>query len=271
MQKLGLKILASVAIVSAALSLTATPAAAQRTTTLKTGNFAGPGFFIPGTYGGGFVSYFSTGMRHNGRSLFTDLKYVRNRTSSKRGRIIARWNGNSGGDDYVTGLGWNSSSVNKRRRITYNVRRFNPSNTSGNTNTRVATMGVYGWLCPTNSRQEMVEYYVVDSWFGSGSFVPFQGSFRKTARINGQNYRFYSTPTVTRGNGCRGGNATFRQLWAVRTSKKTNGTRTTRMDQFFNAWNGVSGTDTSAPAGYQIVAVEGIGGTKGSFDVEVNN
>lgn len=267
MQKISMKIWASMAVASAALITSATPAAAQ-TTTVATGNNFGQTFTIPSSYGGGFMSYYADGMRHNGNTLITDLRYLR-RTTTKLGRIFARWNGDSNTDDYVTGLGWGASSANLTRSITYNVRKYNPRRTNTSATVGVSTMGVYGWLCPTGN-EEMVEYYIVDSWLGRGNFIPFDGSFRKTASINGQNYRFYSTGTVTRGNGCGADDATFRQLWAVRTSKKTRGTRTIKMRDFFDAWDNVSRVDTSAPAGYQIVSLEGFGGTTGTFDVEVN-
>lgn len=43
------------------------------------------------------------------------------------------------------------------------------------------------------------------------------------------------------------------------------------MNTFFNFWNNGSGSDVgaSAPAGYQIVGVEGIGATSGSFEVVI--
>lgn len=269
MIKSKVRIIASAGVLALAAFATAGTAQAQSWSERKEDNTSGPGFNLPSNCRSGFVSYYSTGMRNNNSTLFTDLACDTSQTSG-RGRIRARWNGDSNFDDYVVGLGWPATSTNKSRSITYNTMTFNPSATDTSASTRVATMGVYGWLCPTTSGQEMVEYYVVDSWYGSSSFVPYDTTLRKPGKINNVDYDFYSSNLVTRGQGCTDGAATFRQLWAVRKTKKTTGSRTIKMADFFSAWNGVSGVNTSAPAGYQIVSVEGIGGTKGTLDVQVN-
>ena len=268
----------------AALAFSAIPAEAQaQTTTVRSGNFAGAGANIPRQYGGGFYSYFSTGMRHNGSTLFTDAAYFRNATSTNRGRMRMRWNGNSSGDDYVTGLGWNSSSRNRTRTISFNSHTYSPRDTSVNDSSstpRVSTMGPYGWLCPTRSGQQMVEYYVVESWRGSerringvNRFVPFATTRAGSGTISGRTYDFFYSGRITRGNGCGPGNATFRQLWAVRRGKDSTGFRSINMDNFFDYWERRRDSigNVSAPPGYQIVAVEGIGATRGTFDVTVRN
>lgn len=258
---------------------------------VRDGNFAGPGQDLPTTCGGEFFSYFSTGMRNNNRSLFTDFACAR--TTSRHAHTRARWNGDGSSDDYVVGAGWNSSPVNKSRSITFNVRGFSVNATRPNGENavqgtpQVATMGVYGWLCPTGIETgtrniTMREYYVVDGWYqrnagpnGSGSFpsafLPFGTTFQGSGLINGTRYDYYSSGVLNRGNGCRGGNAPFKQIWAVRRTEKNTGERTISMNTFFNFWNNGSGSDVgaSAPAGYQIVGVEGIGATSGSFEVVI--
>ncbi len=268
------------AIVIATIGLSST-AQAQSFRTVKEGNFSGAGAFLPRACGSVFYSYFSVGMRNNNSSLFTDLLCTA-RPRNTRSHFKLNWNGDSNGDDYVAGVGWNSQNANKTRTITFDVKRYGPSATSPggrpapSGTPQVSTMGVYGWLCPTRNGT-MIEYYVVDGWYQRNSsngtfpssFIPFANTARGSGTINGVTYDFYSSGNITRGNGCRAGNATFRQLWAVRRTEKNTGRRTIKMSDFFNFWNGK--VSTAAPAGYQIVGVEGIGANRGVFEAILSN
>ena len=290
-------IITSLTSLGAVAAMTCFSGGAQAQTSfseVRDGNFEGPGQDLPTSCGGEFFSYFSTGMRNNNDTLFTDFACAR--TTFRHAHTRARWNGDGSSDDYVVGAGWNSSPANKSRSITFNVRGFSANATRPNGRNapqgtpQVATMGVYGWLCPTGiesantsvNNVTMREYYVVDGWYqrnagpnGSGSlpstFRPFGTTFEGSGFINGTRYDYYSSGKIVRGNGCRGGDAPFRQIWAVRRTEKNRGQRTISMTTFFNFWNNGNGSDVgaSAPAGYQIVGVEGIGATRGSFDVVI--
>jgi hypothetical protein len=267
-------------------------AQAQSFQEVRQGNRAGPIERLPANCGSEYFSYFSTGMRNNNSTLFTDFACAR--TTIRHAHTRMRWNGDGSSDDYVVGAGWAPTAANKSRSITFNVRGFSASATSPGgrgapqDTPQVATMGVYGWLCPTRTEVPgrntitMREYYVVDGWYqrnagpnGTGtfpsSFRPFGTSFEGSGLINGTRYDYYSSGVLNRGNGCRGGNAPFRQIWAVRRTEKNRGQRTISMNTFFNFWNNGNGSDVgaSAPSGYQIVGVEGIGATRGSMDVVI--
>jgi peptidoglycan/xylan/chitin deacetylase (PgdA/CDA1 family) len=84
---------------------------------------------------------------------------------------------------------------------------------------------VYGW-----SVDPMVEYYIVDSW---GSWRPPGGSPKGQIQVDGGTYDVYETyrndaPSI------EGDHKNFRQIFSVRTSKKTSGTIS--VTEHFKAW-----------------------------------
>lgn len=74
---------------------------------------------------------------------------------------------------------------------------------------------VYGWTV-----NPLVEYYIVDSW---GSWRPPGGTSKGTIYVDGGTYDIYETTQ-----------ASFRQYWSVRTTKRTSGTIS--VSEHFRAW-----------------------------------
>ncbi len=280
-KKIGISAIGLTAISLAA----ATPILSQTSTmTIRNGNFSGPGAFLPRSFGGAFFSYFATNMNN--------ANLVAVSAPGERGRFQSTWDGRSAsaGSDAVIGIGWNSSSANRNRNITFTLNRWSRT-------TNVATMGIYGWRCPapTNSSvNNIVEYYVVNNWANDVSqFVPFDAAARGNATelrsftFDGATYKIYRTPRFNAGHGCVGvrQNQNFTQLWAVRQGRKFN-RQTVNMGTIFNQWaatrfnirNGVSvrgnGRRVSigpSNSGYQIVAIEGINSGNGFADITVSN
>jgi hypothetical protein len=117
----------------------------------------------------------------------------------------ATWN-NSGDFLARTGLGWNETKTfDQLGTISANYA-FKKSGSGGGW----SYIGIYGW-----SNNPLVEYYIVDNWFGSASApTPYGGAKKGTLTIDGDTYTIY---THTQNNQPSiHGNATFPQFFSVR-------------------------------------------------------
>lgn len=282
--KLSVKLgLSAIGLSAASLIALATPIMSQTSTmSIKSGDFEGAGAFFPSSFGGAFYSYFASNM--NSANL------VAVSAPGRRGRFRSDWDAKSERDrsDAVIGIGWNSSSLNRNRNITFTLNKWSKT-------TDVATMGIYGWRCPTAARgdvSDIVEYYVVNNWANDiTQFVPFDAATNSNATelkrftFDNATYKIYRTPRINAGHGCVGidQGQDFTQLWAVRQGRKFN-TQSINMKTIFDQWaatrfnisrgSSVAGSANrvsigGSVSGYQIVAIEGINAGNGSADITV--
>lgn len=247
---------------------------------VKSGNFSGPIATLPsGCNAGVYYSYFAAGLDSGSLTCTSPAP------TGTLAQATMSWKGNSPRststevDDYVAGIGYNPQAANKTRTIKFRVNSFTFSNAQTTaTDPKLATVGVYGWLCPNSTQrsagQERTEYYVVDRWAGSFG-VPFGTKAFGTVSLGGATYNLYFSGIINRGHGCGAGDANFRQLWAVRSSSNTSTTSdiSIKMSDFFNAFsnlkNGKKVSVSAGPAGYQIVGVEGLGATQGTVKISL--
>jgi hypothetical protein len=117
----------------------------------------------------------------------------------------ATWN-NSGDFLARTGLGWNETKTFDQLGTISADYAFKKSGSGGGW----SYIGIYGW-----SNNPLVEYYIVENWFGSTSTItPYGGTKKGTLTIDGDTYTIY---THTQSNQPSiHGNATFPQFFSVR-------------------------------------------------------
>ncbi len=160
------------------------------------------------------------------------------------GNYSTNWSLGSSGN-MVAGKGWSTGSTS--RRIGYNAGVFN-----GGSN---AYLALYGW-----STNPLIEYYVVEA---HGGFTP-PGSgatYMGQVTSDGGTYNIYRTQRVNAPSII--GNATFYQVWSVRTSNNSTGTNhTITFANHVNAWR--SHGMNLGTMNYQIMATEGYASTGSS-------
>lgn len=225
-----------------------------------------PGNGTSGAFRGLFYSYYE-GSSQNDR-WNCDVKFRIYDDGSRHFRID--WDQNqTWGEDVVGGMGWTWGW--DRRKIGYNFGEF-----TSNAGTK-AIAGVYGWTCGSRDRNRYPntaaqEYYIVDTWSGSGNFVPWDENrnapanpIRKNGRdviidANGGKYKVYKV----RRNGaqyCGNGSARgFDQFWSVRTSSLSTGVdRGIDFANHDNVWDDYGFSSNRVRNGYQIVMGEAFG------------
>jgi endo-1,4-beta-xylanase len=103
------------------------------------------------------------------------------------------------------GLGWNSTQTFDQLGTISADYAYTKTGSGGG----FSYIGIYGW-----SENPLVEYYIVDDWYGSG--VPTGGGTKKgTFSVDGGTYNVYMH-TQTNQPAITGGNATFPQFFSVR-------------------------------------------------------
>jgi hypothetical protein len=117
----------------------------------------------------------------------------------------ATWN-NSGDFLARTGIGWNETKTHSQIGPIYADYAFKKTGTGGSWN----FIGIYGW-----SNNPLVEYYIVEDWFGSGAAPNIYGGSKKGSFfVDGDTY---DVITHTQNNQPSiHGNATFPQFFSAR-------------------------------------------------------
>ncbi len=93
-------------------------------------------------------------------------------------------------------------------------------------------IGIYGW-----SNNPLVEYYIVDDWFGSGSgSAPTAGgSLQGTFSVDGGTYKIYTHQQVNQPS--IHGNTTFNQIFSIRQSPRQCGHIS--ISEHYQKWKGL--------------------------------
>lgn len=227
-----------------------------------------PGNGISGFFQGRFFTWFENSSQNDRANC--DVQILLRSGTTRRFR--ASWDQNrTFSEDAVGGMGWGSGRAG--RRFTYNISTF----TSNRALRAIA--GIYGWTCVSGDRQRnprtsAQEYYVIDTWSGSGNFVPFDENRRGPAlQLRDRNnnpvfvrdgtngtYRVYRV----RRNGAQfcgdGSPRSFDQFWSVRTTKRaTGGNRNINFQPHADRWDDFGFRPNSMSNGYQVLAVEAFG------------
>ena len=184
----------------------------------------------------GFTTIFSGATAHAATNYWqnwTDGGGTVNATNRSGGNFSVSWK-NCG--NFVVGKGWTTGSAN--RTVGYNAGVFNPQ---GN-----GYLSLYGW-----TRNNLIEYYVVDTW---GTYRP-TGTYKGSVYSDGGTYDLYTTmrynqPSID-------GTSTFQQFWSVRQTKRPTGQNCNiTFANHVNAWNR-AGMRLGSNWSYQALCVEG--------------
>jgi len=117
----------------------------------------------------------------------------------------ASWN-NSGDFLARVGLKWNSNQTYSQLGTIGADYNYTKSGSAGG----YSFIGIYGWSTGT-----LVEYYIVDDWFGTGPAPTGGGNLQGSLTIDGGNYNIYTHQQVNQPS-ITGSNATFMQFFSVR-------------------------------------------------------
>jgi len=158
-------------------------------------------------------------------------------TMGSGGQFSVTWS-NCG--NFVCGKGWNPGAV---RTVNY----------SGTSN-GAQSMGLYGW-----TKNELIEYYVAD--MGGGG----EGENKGSVTSDGGTYVIWKHQQVNQPSIV--GTATFWQYKSCRNGTRVGGTIT--FGNHVNAWRN-AGMNLGSTWDYQILAVEGWGGSSGNASMTVS-
>jgi len=122
-------------------------------------------------------------------------------------------------------------------------------------------LGIYGW-----SRNPMIEWYIVEDWYGSGIIRPSNmggGASKKGEfTVDGEVYFIYQATRPSGSGNIEGRNVSFQQYFSVRQSRRQSGTIS--ITEHFKEWEklGMKLGNNMYEAKFLVEA----GGGKGWFD-----
>jgi hypothetical protein len=120
-------------------------------------------------------------------------------------------------------------------------------------------MGIYGW-----SNNPLVEFYIVDDWFGTGSAPTAGGALKDTFTVDGAKYKVYTHTQVNQPS--IHGNTTFQQIFSVRQTARQCGRIS--VTEHFKKWKAL-GLELGKM--YEAKLLVEVGGGSGSIDYSVGN
>lgn len=167
------------------------------------------------------------------------------------GAFRANWN-NSGDFLARMGIQWDETQTFDQLGTIGADLRFTKTGSAGG----YSFIGIYGW-----SNDPLVEYYIVENSYGNGPAVPFGGTQRGTANVDGATYRIYTAqknnqPSIH-------GTANFTQVFSVRQSPRECGH--VSISQHFQQWQGMG---INLGKMYEARVLVEAGGGSGSIDFQ---
>jgi hypothetical protein len=116
-------------------------------------------------------------------------------------------------------------------------------------------VGIYGW-----SNNPLIEFYIVDDWYGSGRAPTAGGTLKGTFTADSGTYKVYTHQQVGQPS-IHGNNATFMQYFSIRQTPRQCGHIS--LTQHFDAWKGLG---LNLGKMYEAKLLIEVGGGSGSID-----
>jgi len=146
------------------------------------------------------------------------------------GAFRAEWNYPN---DFLARVGyfWNTGKPYSFYKNVYCDFEFtrSPNGTAGN----YSYLGIYGW-----SKDPMIEWYIVDDWYGNGIISPSNiggGATKKgECTVDGEKYFIYQATRPAGSGNIEGKNVAFQQYFSVRQSRRQSGTIS--ITEHFKEW-----------------------------------
>lgn len=145
--------------------------------------------------------------------------------SANSSAFKATWNGSG---DFLARMGfqWNESKTFDQYGTVSADYAYTKSGTAGG----YSFIGIYGW-----SNNPLVEYYIVDDWFGSGSAPTANGSLEGSFSVDGGTYKIYTHQQVNQPS--IHGTTTFNQIFSIRQSPRQCGHIS--ISEHYQEWKGL--------------------------------
>lgn len=121
-------------------------------------------------------------------------------------------------------------------------------------------VGIYGW-----SNNPLIEFYVVDDWFGTGSAPTAGGTLKDTFTVDGAKYKIYTHQQVNQPS-IHGNSSTFMQYFSVRQTARQCGHIS--LTTHFDKWKALG---LNLGKMYEAKLLVEVGGGTGSIDYTVGN
>jgi hypothetical protein len=121
-------------------------------------------------------------------------------------------------------------------------------------------VGIYGW-----STNPLIEFYVVDDWFGTGSAPTAGGTLKDTFTVDGAKYKIYTHQQVNQPS-IKGNSSTFMQYFSIRQTPRQCGHIS--LTTHFDKWKSLG---LNLGKMYEAKLLVEVGGGSGSIDYSVGN